>query len=276
LLDHTDLEHKVNQINNYETKINLKHKIKELSRFTNDIGELQDILKKYSSVPKVDVLRYEQQVQSNDKDLQSYLRIETENNNFISNKSNRGNTNDYEVLYYDPFIGEDGTDIKSQPNDLVNYSDYQKVGNDVTHDRKTSSKLFVANYRQLKRPNKLVTITPKLNKLKGYKMVTRKNLNQITFFEETAQRKPITVKNMNSYINEDLIERIYFCSQSDTITLDANESNKIGILLLDYLRVEEENKIKSIEYENAISEFVEKYEEEVAQYNSERGELLRE
>jgi hypothetical protein len=274
LFEYIDLEKKLNRINNIETKVKLEYKIKSLASTSDEVKELQDILNKYSKVPKIGMARMDNTV-----DLQTYLRIDTEvhdrfdlSNNYYSVEGEESFTN-YEALYYDPFIGESGIDILSQPNDILKHTDYHKVGNDITADRRSIQKLYTANYKQLRRPGKLIPLV-KLGK-RQRKSSTLKSLNEITYVEEIAHKKIFT-GDMNIYLNEDLIERIYFCPQNNNITLDANESNKVGILLLDYLRIEKENKIKSIEYENTLNEFVQKYEEEMTRFTTERESLLEE
>lgn len=78
------------------------------------------------------------------------------------------------------------------------------------------------------------------------------------------------------YIGRDLIDRIYFCPMNNVIVLDYNEANKLGVMLLDYLRIEadRENLKRELEYE--INERHFKYEEEARRYEDEKQKFVDE
>jgi hypothetical protein len=306
LLDYSDLEMKLNKIKNFDTKLYISQKIKSFAKpAENATKQLHEILRKYSNVPNVNITTsqiYTNDLPNNDKtnnNLCSYLKEyntnfegqENNNNPYYKTKfqayANDTNTNNGLLanleLNFDPFERSEFNYFESQVNDIPEDREYHKLGNDIKMDRTFSQKFFVSNYKQLKYPNKLVKIESDRNStfINNFynKTGKRKTDNKdFVYFEEINQnyKGNISIPTGELYINTDLIERIYLCPDNNTITLNANESNKIGILLLDYLRIEKESKIKSIEYENMLNEFIKKYDEDTKLLSIEREELLNE
>jgi hypothetical protein len=253
--------------------------------------ELQNMLKKYSNIPdiKINAKIVKNNLESYLKE-NSYIETEEKNKNLkeeFNSERNKDSVlvyfNSYEINY-DPF--ENDSNFISAPNNIPKRIDYQQVGNNVTLDRKFSHKFYNAPYKQLKNPSKLVKLNKKKlqinnNNNNNNKTLRKQSLTKISeeavYFEEIFEIfKPFNLNSNDLYLNNDLIERIYFCPQNSSITLDANESNKIGILLLDYLRIENENKEDQNEYKKVLEEFIEKYKTEAENFINEKKELINE
>jgi len=88
----------------------------------------------------------------------------------------------------------------------------------------------------------------------------------------------INVENTKKkcFFGTDLIDRIYFCPANSILVLDHNEAFKIGILLLESLRVESENKFLKIRNENFIEDSNQKFKEINTKYDEEKQKFLKE
>jgi hypothetical protein len=78
------------------------------------------------------------------------------------------------------------------------------------------------------------------------------------------------------YIKGDLLEKLYFCPNNNVVILDYNDTNKIGTLLLDYIRMEGEYERQKIEKERLIQEWKQNIEELIKKSNEEKEKLTNE
>lgn len=81
--------------------------------------------------------------------------------------------------------------------------------------------------------------------------------------------------NKKFFIGRDLIDRIYFCPSNGVVVLDYNETNKVGIMLLDYLRLESNYEVLRKDYEVILSDVDKKIEEECKKISSEKINLIK-
>lgn len=80
--------------------------------------------------------------------------------------------------------------------------------------------------------------------------------------EAISDHSEVAISNSKKkmFLGRDLVDRIYFCPMNNIVVLDYNETNKIGILLLRYIRLEEQVENQQLELNAAITEISEKYE----------------
>jgi hypothetical protein len=81
--------------------------------------------------------------------------------------------------------------------------------------------------------------------------------------------------NKKYFVGRDLIDRIYFCPANGVVVLDYNETNKIGIMLLDYLRLESNYEVVRKDYDVLLSDVNKKVEEESQKIYSEKNNLIK-
>ena len=86
----------------------------------------------------------------------------------------------------------------------------------------------------------------------------------------------IDKKKKKCFTGRDIIDRIYFCPYNGIVVLDHNETNKVGIMLLDYLRLEENQDMIRNEYEIIVNELSYKIENESKKFNDEKEKLINE
>lgn len=77
--------------------------------------------------------------------------------------------------------------------------------------------------------------------------------------EQQNHFREITIENTRRkvYLGKDTADKIFFCPSFNVVVLDANETNKIGTVLLDYIRVEFENEKRKLELENIHKDYSE-------------------
>jgi hypothetical protein len=82
--------------------------------------------------------------------------------------------------------------------------------------------------------------------------------------------------NSKTFECEDIVDRIYFCPDDLLANFDPNELNKIGILLIEYVRLESayEN-LKKVSYDRFM-ELNHKIEEDSKNFDEEKEKLLKE
>ncbi len=82
--------------------------------------------------------------------------------------------------------------------------------------------------------------------------------------------------NQKNFDCEDLVEKIYFCPDNLKASFDTNDLNKVGILLLDYSRLESafEN-LKKLSQSKFI-ELNQKIEEDAKNFEEEREKFYKE
>lgn len=60
---------------------------------------------------------------------------------------------------------------------------------------------------------------------------------------------------------------------NNIVVLDSNEANKIGVLLIDYIRLESDLDDKKNEFESVLAEIANKYDEESKRFTEEKEKL---
>lgn len=156
-------------------------------------------------------------------------------------------------------------------NDDFNYKicDKSKRNKYYLNNPKTHIKFKIRHYQ--KENSNLFSIIKKQNIKKSKEIVIINEpisqLNEISLFD-TSKKK--------CYTGKDIIDRIYFCPANSIVVLDYNETNKLGILLLDYLRLEANQGNYKEEYDKNLKELNQKFQEEVRRVNEEKERSLSE
>jgi hypothetical protein len=82
--------------------------------------------------------------------------------------------------------------------------------------------------------------------------------------------------NSKPFNSEEIVDRIYFCPGDVLAKFDVNELNKIGILLIEYVRLEEAyDNLKKVSYER-FTELNQKIQEDSKNFEEEKEKMLKE
>jgi len=82
--------------------------------------------------------------------------------------------------------------------------------------------------------------------------------------------------NSKPFDTEDIVDRIYFCPEDLLAKFNVNELNKVGVLLIEYVRLEEAyDKLKKVSYERFM-ELNQKIQEDSKNFEEEKERMLKE
>jgi hypothetical protein len=79
-----------------------------------------------------------------------------------------------------------------------------------------------------------------------------------------------------NYECDDIVDKIYSCPDDHLANFDVNELNKVGILLIDYVRIEAAYENLKQVSKTTFIELNEKIEEDSKKFEEEREKLLKE
>ena len=129
----------------------------------------------------------------------------------------------------------------------------------------------IKKYENLQHKENITIIKKKLQ----FRNTKTMELEQINIVNETlSAHMDIKINNRSHkcFQGKDLVDKIYFCPENNFVILNYEEINKLGLLLLDSLRGENEMNDANIIYGQIES----KYEGELNALNSEKEKFMKE